>query len=214
MVRDLCGGCAILVGMKSINFFFPVLLAAFALTPLSAEEPKLESIFNGKDLSGWDVPKDNIWFAVKDGTIMVKNGPKKRGQTLWTSKQYSDFVIEFDFRMGKGTVDSGIYLRNSREQIQIGISGSLKRDMTASPYIAGKGYPVEAKRIKELLKPSDWNTMRIEAKGKDYTVWLAGEKVMNYTSASAIAKGKIGIQLHGNREMEIDFRNIKAAELK
>ena len=73
---------------------------------------------------------------------------------------------------------------------------------------------MEAKRIKELLKPSDWNTMRIEAKGKDYTVWLAGEKVMNYTSASAIAKGKIGIQLHGNRVMEIDFRNIKAAELK
>jgi hypothetical protein len=200
--------------MKCIKLFFPVLLAAFTLAPLCAEELKLEAIFNGTDLSGWDVPKENIWFTVKDGVLMVKNGPKKRGQTLWTSKQYSDFVIEFDFRMGKGTVDSGIYLRNSREQIQIGISGSLKRDMTASPYISGKGYPVEAKRIKELLKPSGWNTMRIEAKGKDYTVWLAGEKVMNYTSSSAIAKGKLGIQLHGNREMAIDFRNMKAADLK
>ena len=82
MVRDLCGRCAILEGMKSINFFFPVLLAAFALTPLSAEEPKLESIFNGKDLSGWDVPKDNIWFTVKDGVLMVKNGPKSRIQIV------------------------------------------------------------------------------------------------------------------------------------
>ena len=200
--------------MKCIKFFFPVVLAAFALAPLCAEEPKLESIFNGKDLSGWDVPKDNIWFTVKDGVLMVKNGPKKKGQTLWSLKQYSDFVIEFDFRMGKGTVDSGIYVRNSREQIQIGISGSLKRDMTASPYISGKGYPVEAKRIKELLKPSGWNTMRIKAKGKDYTVWLAGEKVMNYTSSSAIAKGKLGIQLHGGREMAIEYRNMKAADLK
>lgn len=200
--------------MKCINFFSPVAVAISAVTPLCAEDLKLEPIFNGSDLSGWDVPKDNIWFTAKDGVLKVENGPKKKGQTLWTSKQYSDFVIEFDFRMGKGTVDSGIFVRNNREQIQIGISGSLKRDMTASPYISGKGYPVEAKRIKELLKPSGWNTMRIEARGKDYTVWLAGEKVMNYTSSSAIARGKLGIQLHGGREMAIEYRNIKVVDLK
>ncbi|MFP6874167.1 MAG: DUF1080 domain-containing protein [Verrucomicrobiales bacterium] len=200
--------------MKCIIFFSPVAVAISAVTPLCAEDLKLEPIFNGSDLSGWDVPKDNIWFTAKDGVLKVENGPKKKGQTLWTSKQYSDFVIEFDFRMGKGTVDSGIFVRNNREQIQIGISGSLKRDMTASPYISGKGYPVEAKRIKELLKPSGWNTMRIEARGKDYTVWLAGEKVMNYTSSSAIARGKLGIQLHGGREMAIEYRNIKVVDLK
>ena len=200
--------------MKCIKFLFPVVLAVFTLTPLCAEEPKLEPIFNGTDLSGWDVPKDNIWFTVKDGVLMVKNGPKKKGQTLWTSKQYSDFVMEFDFRMGKGTVDSGIYVRNSREQIQIGISGSLKRDMTCSPYIPGKGYPVEAKNIKKLIKAKGWNTMRIQAIGKEYTVWLQGEKVMTYKSESAIAEGPLGIQLHGKRDMSIDYRNLKVAELK
>ena len=86
--------------------------------------------------------------------------------------------------------------------------------MTGSPYISGKGYPVEAKGVKELLKLDDWNTMKICAEGKKYTVWLGGEKIMTYESDSAIKKGKIGIQLHGNRVMSIDYRNLKARSLK
>ena len=180
----------------------------------TADDGELKSIFNGKDLTGWDVPDNNIWFTVKDGVLKLENGPQKKGQTLWTSDEYENFEMEFDFKMGKGTVDSGVYVRNSREQIQIGISGSLKRDMTGSPYISGKGYPVEAKGVKELLKLDDWNTMKICAEGKKYTVWLGGEKIMTYESDSAIKKGKIGIQLHGNRVMSIEYRNLKARTLK
>tara|TARA_B100000927_G_scaffold50665_1_gene37485 strand:- start:170 stop:766 length:597 start_codon:yes stop_codon:yes gene_type:complete len=180
----------------------------------TADDGELKSIFNGKDLTGWDVPDNNIWFTVKDGVLKLENGPQKKGQTLWTSDEYENFEMEFDFKMGKGTVDSGVYVRNSREQIQIGISGSLKRDMTGSPYISGKGYPVEAKGVKELLKLDDWNTMKICAEGKKYTVWLGGQKIMTYESDSAIKKGKIGIQLHGNRVMSIEYRNLKARSLK
>ncbi len=144
--------------------------------------------------------------------LVIQSGPKKKGSVLWTEKKFKDFIVELDFRFGEGTVDSGVHVRN-RDQIQIGISGSLKRDMTCSPYIPGKGYPVEAKNIKKLLKAKDWNTMRIRAVGKKYTVWLQGEEVMNYESSSAIEEGPIGIQLHGNRNMGIDYRNIKVAEL-
>lgn len=200
--------------MKQFFSFILYLFVCVSIGPLSADEISLKSIFNGKDFTGWEVPKDNIWFTAKDGILKLENGPKKRGQTLWTSQEYEDFEMEFDFKMGKGTVDSGIYVRNSREQIQIGISGSLKRDMTGSPYISGKGYPVEAKGIKDLLKLDDWNTMKIRAKGKKYTVWLAGKEVMNYESESAPKKGKIGIQLHGSRVMSIEYRNMKAAPIK
>ena len=121
-----------------------------------------------------------------DGVLKVQSGPKKKGSILWTKKKYRNFVMEFDFRFGEGVVDSGVHVRN-QDQIQIGISGSLKRDMSCSPYIPGKGYPVEAKNIKKLLKGKDWNTMRIQAVGKEYTVWLQGKKVMTYNSDSAIA---------------------------
>ena len=177
--------------------------------------PKLKSIFNGKDLSGWEVPDGNDeagWYKAVEGVLKIQSGPKKKGSILWSRKKYRNFVVEFEFRMGEGRVDSGMHVR-TKDQIQIGISGSLNRDMTCSPYIPGKGYPVEAKNIKKLLKPKDWNTMRIQAIGKEYTVWLQGEKVMTYKSDSAIDEGPIGIQLHGGRNMGIDYRKLKLAEL-
>lgn len=179
-------------------------------------QPQPKSIFNGKDFTGWEVPKGNEaagWYKAVDGVLKIENGPKKKGSILWTKKKYRDFIMTFEFRFGEGVVDSGVHVRN-RDQIQIGISGSLKRDMTCSPYIPGKGYPVEAKNIKKLLKAKDWNKMIIQAVGKEYTVWLQGEKVMTYKSDSAIAEGPIGIQLHGNRVMAIDFRKLVVSKLR
>jgi hypothetical protein len=196
--------------------YFLLLGAVFICTSLAAaeEEAPLESIFNGKDLAGWKAPAENIWWKAADGVLQVRSGPNRKGSNLWTEKQYGDFVMECEFKLGEGTVDSGVFVRNDKEQIQIGISGSLKRDMTASPYIAGKGYPVEAKGVAKLLKADDWNHLRIRAEGPQYTVWLNGEKVMTYESPSTAKKGPIGIQLHGSRDMSIDYRNLKAAELK
>ena len=179
-------------------------------------QPQPASIFNGKDLAGWAVPKGNEaagWYKAVDGVLKIQNGPKKKGSILWTKKKYRDFIMQFEFRFGEGVVDSGVHVRNA-DQIQIGISGSLKRDMTCSPYIPGKGYPVEAKDIKKLLKPKGWNQMMIQAIGKEYKVWLQGERVMTYSSASAIAEGPIGIQLHGNRVMSIDYRKLTVAVLR
>lgn len=174
----------------------------------------LPTIFNGNDLAGWKVPEGNIWWKAEDGVLRCESGPNKKGSTLWTSRDYANFVMQFDFKFGAGTVDTGIYVRSSKEQIQIGISGSLKRDMTGSPYVAGKGYPVEAEGVQEILKLGDWNAMTIVAIGQNYSVWLNGQHVMSYDSESAIEKGPIGIQLHGNRDMSAFYRKLTLAELK
>lgn len=161
------------------------------------------------NLKGWIFPENNIWWAQENGILTAQSDPEQKGSILWTENEYEDFTIELDFKFGEGTVDSGVFLRTDKEQIQIGQSGSLKRDMTASPYIVKKGYPVEAENIKELLKLNDWNTIKIKAEGKVYTVWLNGEEVLNYESESAIEKGPIGLQLHPKRDMDISFKNIK-----
>ncbi|RFC47161.1 MAG: protein of unknown function DUF1080 [Verrucomicrobia bacterium] len=192
--------------------FVPLfLLAALAVT--RADEVKLQPIFNGTDLSGWKVPDGNAekgWYKAAAGVLKLQSDPTLKGSILWTEKSYRNFVIAFDFKFGAGIVDSGIHIRNN-DQIQIGISGSLKRDMTGSPYV-GK-YPVEAKGVAALLKQNDWNSMKIEARGLRYQVWLNGQQVLDYTSETGIPEGPIGIQLHGNKEMAIDYRDLKAAEL-
>jgi len=123
-----------------------------------------QPICNGKDLDGWKVDGADYWKA-KEGILTGESDDQKKNSILWTEKEYSDFAIEGEFRF-EGHVDSGFFLRNFDDQIQIGISGSLKRDMTGSPYIASKGnYPVEAEGVPTLLKEGEWNHMKITARG-------------------------------------------------
>jgi hypothetical protein len=192
------------------------LLASFLLLTVivstQAQDPKLKKIFNGKNLRGWVEPANNVWWTVNDGVLFVKSTAEKKGSILWSESKYENFIIQADFLMGDGTVDSGIFLRSEHDQIQIGISGSLKRDLTASPYIPKKGYPVEAK-VKDILKLKDWNTMKVKVVGSTYTVWLNGAEVMTYTSENMPASGPVGFQLHPGNEMSCSFKNIRLAEI-
>ena len=189
-------------------------LVLFLINIVQAQEPKLKKIFNGKNLKGWKTPDNNVWWTASKGILFVKSTAEKKGSILWTEKSYANFILQADFLMGDGTVDSGFFLRSEDDQVQIGISGSLKRDMTGSPYIPKLRYPVEATKTKDVLKPKDWNTMKIKVVGKTYMVWLNGVEVMTYTSENIPASGPIGIQLHPGNEMSISFKNIKLAELK
>jgi len=189
----------------------------FALVPLAPIFSFAgESLFNGKDLSQWRVESKSkaTHWTVSDGILLCKSGPKKQGSLLWTKKEYSNFTLTLDFKYGEGTIDSGVMIRNGKDQIQIGISGSLKRDLTASPYIPGKGYPVEGKEAIAAVKQKDWNKLKIEVEGKTYKTWLNGVEGITYTSESATLKGPLALQLHGNRDMSISFRNIEISEKK
>ena len=188
------------------------ILLLTVIVSTQAQDPKLKKIFNGKNLKGWVEPANNVWWTVNDGVLFVKSTAEKKGSILWTESKYENFIIQADFLMGDGTVDSGIFLRSEHDQIQIGISGSLKRDLTASPYIPKKGYPVEAK-VKDILKLKDWNTMKVKVVGSTYTVWLNGSEVMTYTSENMPASGPVGFQLHPGNEMSCSFKNIRLAVL-
>jgi Domain of Unknown Function (DUF1080) len=182
-------------------------------TLMQAQDPKMKKIFNGKSLKGWVVPDSNIWWTADRGILHVKSSAAKKGSILWTKKNYDNFVFQTEFLMGDGTVDSGIFLHSENDQIQIGISGSLKRDMTGSPYIPKLRYPIEAKGVKDILKPKDWNTLKIKIIGKTYTAWLNGVEVMTYTSENMTMSGPIGIQLHPGNEMSISYRNMLVGKL-
>ncbi len=198
---------------SKLKYLFFLCLFFIACVQQSDPQKQSQILFNGKDFSNWTEPENNVWWKIKNGVLSARNDSTRQGSVLWTAKAYTDFVLELDFKMGDGIVDSGVFLRTEHEQIQIGISGSLKRDMTCSPYISGKGYPVEAENIANLLKQKGWNHLRIKALGAAYMVWLNGEKVMHYISETAEKKGAIGLQLHPNREMEVYFRNIKLMEI-
>jgi hypothetical protein len=188
----------------------------FMLAPLTAraEAPAdvpLEPIFNGRDLAGWTPSAETFW-RVEDGVLIGENDVAQTGSMLHTDRAYGDVAVEADCRFS-GEIDSGIMLRKPELQVQIGVSRSLKRDMTCSFY-NGK-YPEEARatRAAELLKPDDWNRIRVEAKGDTFTVWLNGEQVSRYTNPKYAEPAPIGLQIHKGLPMKVEFKNIRARAL-
>jgi hypothetical protein len=195
------------------------ILAALTLTAAAVggaiaappQDLPLEPIFNGRDLSGWKAPGGPFW-RVEEGTLVGENDAALKGSMLYTDRAYGDVVVEADCRFS-GEIDSGIMVRKPELQVQIGVSRSLKRDMTCSFY-TGK-YPEEARapRVADLLKPGDWNRIRLEARGDTFTVWLNGEQVSSYTNAKYDGPAPIGLQIHAGLPMKVEFRNIRALAL-
>jgi len=181
----------------------------------AAEKEDFVAIFNGKDLSGWKVPEPNPFWKVVDGVLVGESDAARKGNVLYTQKAYRDFIIETEARW-TGEIDSGIMLRKPELQLQIGISRSLKTDMTCSFYTNGQEKYPEAGRAKNLgqfLKPGDWNKIKLQAKGDTFLVWLNGEKVTEYKDARFPDPFPVGLQIHPGLTMKIEFRNIRIHEL-
>jgi hypothetical protein len=201
---------------------FPVFLtliylgtALFGPRLCIAQAEDLQPIFNGKDLSGWQVPDPNPFWRVVDGVLIGENDPALKGDVLYTTKAYKDFILETEARWS-GEIDSGIMLRQPELQLQIGISRSLKKDMTCSFYTNGKEKypePGQAKDLEKYLKPGDWNKIRLEAKGDTFTVWLNGHQVVQFKDSRFPDPHAIGLQIHPGLKMKVEFRNLRLKAL-
>ena len=173
------------------------------------------TLFNGKDLTGWRVPASNVFWKVVGGVLVGENDETLKGSMLYTEKSYQDFIFEAEVRW-EGDIDSGYMVRKPELQMQIGISSSLKRDMTCSFYTGGaERYPAagQAKDVDKYLKPGQWNTIRLQAKGNTFTVWLNGHQVSEYTNDKYSGAAPIGLQIHPKVKMKVEFRNIRIQEL-
>ena len=195
-------------------FYLLLCFAALALIPRSAAAQALpegfQVLFNGRDLTGWKVPQPNPFWKASDGVLVGENDEKLKGSMLYTEKSYQNFVLEAEARW-KGDIDSGFMFRTPELQLQIGISRSLKVDMTGSFYTGGaEKYPVagRAKGLEKVLKPGEWNKFKIEAVGKVFKVWLNGEKITEYEDPNYKEAGPIGLQIHPGVVMKVEFRNL------
>jgi len=91
--RLLAGGLAVAVA------------CALTLRGTGGEIPGgFTSLFNGKDLTGWKVPKgDNGHWKVKDGVIDYDAKSEAKGdKSLWTEKSFKDFILRVDWRFKTG----------------------------------------------------------------------------------------------------------------
>ena len=201
--------------MKFRLLFFSLILGFTGVAGRAEAAGDLAPIFNGRDLTGWKWPVANPFWRVEHGVLIGESDGQLTENYLWTEKEYTDFVLEFEVRW-TGEIDSGVELRKPSLQLQLGVSRSLKRDMSGSLYV-GKpaGYPLagQAKTAATLLHPEgQWNLFRLEAVGPSFTVWINGQQAVHYTDDKFPGAAPLGLQIHGGLKMKVEYRNLRAAE--
>jgi len=207
-----------LSAMNPRSLALALLLSLSSVIVSPADDPKFVPLFNGKDLTGFKADDSKEFWRVEDGVLIGENNAAKKGNYLRTEKEYKDFTIEFDVRWKSETergIDTGIEMRKPAIQLQLGVSGSLKVDMSGSFYVGKKGYPEvgQAKEAKTLMKPQgEWNTFRIQAKGDTFTCWINGQKASEYTDATFSGAAPLALQIHPGVEMKCEYRDVKIAE--
>jgi hypothetical protein len=99
--------------IRTLTLF--ALSAFLAINPVTAQEKGFKTIFNGKDLSGWD--GDARLWSVKDGVIHGETSAdvKAPGNTflIWQGGDSKDFELRLSFRCNAAN-NSGIQYRSKR----------------------------------------------------------------------------------------------------
>lgn len=175
------------------------------------------SLFDGKSLEGWecDPPEQAVDWKAAAGELLGEN-PGEQGSILWTKQEFGDFEVELDYITLTDDYDTGIFIRGLTHQVQIGISRSLQKDMTACIYAPKDeqgSYPGQTDKVGAIHKLMEWNHLKVIVTGKRIQTFLNGEPMVDYTGLVLVDQGPIGLQLHGGVHMSVKFRDIKVREL-
>lgn len=187
------------------------------------------SLFNGKNLDGWQ--GNTTDYYVEDGLLVVN--PKNGGHgNLYTDKEYSNFIFRFEFKLTPGA-NNGLGIRAPLEGDAAYVGMELQiLDNTAPIYANlheyqyhGSVYGVIPAKRGYLNPIGDWNYEEVVVQGTHVKVILNGTTIVDGDIAEASkngtmdgndhpglkrTKGYIGFLGHGS---ELWFRNIRIKEL-
>jgi hypothetical protein len=79
----------------------------------------------------------------------------------------------------------------------------------------GRGWLVQIPDEKEnILKPNDWNQMKIRVVGSQVATWLNGQKMVEMTDDKiGAANGAIALQIHDGGGIKVRWKNLFVEEL-
>lgn len=175
-------------------------------------------------------------FIVRNGLLVSLGKPEGH---LVTKQTYRDYRLEVEYRFPGKPGNCGVLVHASRpralykmfpQSIEVQMNSGDAGDFWCiqenievpdmekrRPREAGQkwgGAEGDARRILNLTDGSEkplgqWNTMIVECRGRDVTVWVNGDLVNNGTNAS-VDHGKIAIQAEG---AEVEFRRVELKPL-
>ena len=169
-------------------------------------------------------------YVVENGAIVCK---PKGGGNLYTKDEYGDFHLKFEFKLTPGA-NNGIGIRTPLNvnaayqgmEIQV-LDDTADQYKNLQPYqYHGSIYGVVPAKRGHLKPVGEWNSEEIICKGKQVTVILNGETIVDANIEEASTpktidghdhpglkrdQGYISFCGHGTH---VEFRNLRVKELK
>jgi hypothetical protein len=189
-------------------------------------DENFESVFNGKDFSGWEGALDN--YEVVDGAIRCRAG---KGGNVFTSQEYGDFVVRLEFKLPPGG-NNGLAIRypGKGDAAYAGMCELQVLDSEAPKYAKldprqyhGSAYGMVPAARGYLRPVGEWNFQEVTVKGPTIKVELNGSvildadisKVTEFMANSPhpgkdLTSGHFGFAGHSD---PVEFRDIRIKRL-
>ncbi len=159
------------------------------------------SLFNGKDLDGWQV--SNCQAEVEDGLIVLKSGEG----LVRTNDEFADFVLELEWRARKAADwDSGVFFRAAPPapgrpwpaKYQVNLHQGKEGNVGGLPGAESKG----------LVRDGQWNRFRLAVFGDQAALEINGKPAWRAGGITP-ESGFIGLQAEVTQGGQFEFRGIR-----
>jgi hypothetical protein len=216
--------------MRTILITLALVLLSFGCAGAVEGEEGFVSLFNGENLDGWTLKSRNdTGYLVEDGTIVC---PPGGGGNLLTEKEFSDFILRFEFRLEEGS-NNGLGIRAPLDARDVAYDGIELQiiDNTAERYrgvlqpwqMHGSLYHVFPAKTGYLKPVGEWNEQEVIADGTRIKVILNGTTILDVDTSTVTdpellarhpglkrTSGHIGFLGHND---PVAFRNLRIKEL-
>ncbi|MFC3879248.1 DUF1080 domain-containing protein [Algoriphagus namhaensis] len=178
---------------------------------------KKVSLFNGKNLDGWEVYGTEKWY-VESGLLVSESGPDKEYGYLGTEEEFKDFELTLEFKQ-EANGNSGVFIRSTVDgtkvsgwQVEVAPPGSNTGGIYES---YGRGWLIQPDPEKDkALKFGEWNKMRILVKGDRVTSYLNGVEMVDYSDEKiGDGVGSVLLQIHDGGGIKVYWRKIEIRKL-
>ena len=186
-----------------------------------------QSLFNGKNLTGWKPLAGLANYTVEDGVIVGRTVMNSGNTFLVTEKEYSNFILELDVYVEDEEGNSGVQTRSHFDATANKGAGKVygrqcevdptPRKWTGGIYDEGRRewlYPMQLNAAAQnAYKKGEYNHLRIECIGNEMRTWINGIATA-YVVDTVDTRGFIGLQVHAinsasHAGKKVSFKNIR-----
>lgn len=196
-------------------------------------------LFNGKDLTGWQVVGGDAAFRVEDGEIVGTCKNATANTFLRTEKTYRDFEFRCQFKWDTPG-NSGIQFRShqfpSTHETKANQVYGYQYELDSSPRRWSGGLYEENRRRwdklwdgrvymdgeenlakRQAVRYDDWNDVVIQCKGNRIRTWLNGVSIVDYEDLDGeypLLEGFFALQVHAGGSGQFRWRDLRIKELE